>query len=82
MVGSELCRATRAAWRWARLRASTGADHAADVGPMSTAAASAKDVTALLHGPVAARAWFFLGLAVQRKKIPLRRGRNYCHALE
>jgi hypothetical protein len=51
MVGSELCRATRAAWRWARLRASTGADHAADLGPMSTAAASPKDVTAFYYTP-------------------------------
>ena len=31
----------------------------------------------LLHAPVAARAWFPC-LAVQRQKIPLRRGRNYC----
>ena len=37
--------------RWARLRASTGADHAADVGPMSTAAASPKDVTAFTTRP-------------------------------
>ena len=31
----------------------------------------------LLHAPVAARAWFPC-LAVQRKKIRLRPGRNYC----
>ena len=49
---------------------------------MSTAAASAKDVTALLHGPVAARAWFFLGLAVQRNKYDSDAGVKIATALE
>ena len=44
---------------------------------MSTAAASAKDVTAFYTARLQLGRGF-LGLAVQRQKIPLRRGRNYC----